>query len=187
MAEDFIIPLNGLKPGRTGFSWHAGKEFFNRFENAEIIGADIAVDVEVEKSGTYLGVDCGLHGTLTVPCDRCLEDVVVPISSESGFSVKFGDEPVLTEETVNGDEREVIYLPDEGTDLDMSQIVYDFACLSLPMQRVHEEGKCNQETLKYLDRGVFSAPSETGKAEEEDAGRDMYNPFAVLKGLKLDE
>lgn len=182
MKDEFIIPLNGLKPGRTSFSWHVGKEFFRRFENTEIIDADIVADVVAEKSGSYLGVDCSLSGTLTVPCDRCMEDVVLPVDAQALLSVKFGAEPVSEEEITVSDEREIVYLPEEGADMDLSQTVYDYACLSLPMQRVHEEGKCNPEALKYL--------SGEGEDREEDrkteVNNDTYNPFAVLKGLKLD-
>ena len=32
----------------------------------------------------------------------------------------------------------------------MSQIVYDYICLSLPLQRVHEEGECNPEVMARL-------------------------------------
>lgn len=182
MKDEFIIPLNGLKPGRTSFSWHVGTEFFRRFENTEIIDADIVADVVAEKSGSYLGVDCSLSGTLTVPCDRCMEDVVLPVDAKALLSVKFGAEPVSEEEITVSDEREIVYLPEDGVDMDLSQTVYDYACLSLPMQRVHEEGKCNPEALKYLS-GEGKEREEDRKTEENN---DTYNPFAVLKGLKLD-
>ena len=183
MTDEFIIPLNGLKPGRTSFSWHAGMEFFKKFGNAEIIDADIVVRAEVEKSGSYLGIDCGLEGSLTVPCDRCMEDVTLPVSAHAKLSVKFGSEPVSSEETVVGDdEREVIYLPEDGSDMDMSQTIYDFAYLSLPMQRVHEEGGCNPAALRYLN-----GDAQEDSGSPEDGEDDTYNPFAVLKGLKLDK
>ena len=70
MNENFIIPLNGLAAGETRFSWHAGKEFFDSFENTEILDADVDIDVRVEKSGRYLGVDCEIEGEVTVECDR---------------------------------------------------------------------------------------------------------------------
>lgn len=182
MKDEFIIPLNGLKPGRTSFSWHVGKEFFRRFENTEIIDADIVADVVAEKSGSYLGVDCSLSGTLTVPCDRCMEDVVLPVDAKALLSVKFGAELVSDEEITVTDEREIVYLPEDEADMDLSQTVYDYACLSLPMQRVHEEGKCNPEALKYLS-GEGEEREEDRRTEENN---DTYNPFAVLKGLKLD-
>ena len=43
------------------------------------------------------------------------------------------------------------YTP-EGDELDLGQDVYDFVCISLPIQRVHPEGECNQETTKYLSK-----------------------------------
>jgi len=182
VTDEFIIPLNGLKPGRTSFSWHAGMEFFKKFGNAEIIDADIVVRAEVEKSGSYFGIDCEIEGNLTVLCDRCMEDVTLPVSAEAKLSVKFGDEPVSSEETVVGDdEREVIYLPEDGSDMDLSQTVYDFAYLALPMQRIHEDGECNPAALRYLSGEVVEIPDSP--VEDKD---DTYNPFAVLKGLKLD-
>lgn len=177
MTENFIIPLNGLKPGKISFSWHVGTELFREFGNDGITGADLTADAVVEKSGNYIGVDCDLNGTLTVPCDRCLEDVTLPVSSEIRLSVKFGSEPVAEDEMVVTDEREVIYLPEDTAELDMGQTIYDFACLALPMQRVHEDGKCNPEALKYLSGSGFDGENAEAKASDEN------NPFAVLKGL----
>ena len=37
MNEKFIIPLNGLTAGKNEFFLHAGKEFFDSFENTEIL------------------------------------------------------------------------------------------------------------------------------------------------------
>ena len=81
MKDAFIIPLNGLKQGRTRFSWKAGAEFFRNFDNKDIKDAEILVDVEVEKSGTYLGIDAVVSGNLTVACDRCGADVSLPVRS----------------------------------------------------------------------------------------------------------
>ena len=58
MDDRFIIPLNGLTAGENKFFWHAGKEFFDSFENTEVLDAQLDIDVRVEKSGRYVGVDC---------------------------------------------------------------------------------------------------------------------------------
>ena len=176
MKDDFIIPLNGLKPGKTAFEWRAGAGFFKRFDNKEISAADITVAAVVEKSGTYLGIDAELKGTVTIPCDRCGDDVELPVSADIELSVKFGPEPVMEEETVVSGEREVVYLPEEGADMDLSQTVYDFTCLSLPMQRTHREGECNPAAMKYITDNPGGSPEEEGEKSEN-------NPFAVLKGL----
>ncbi len=170
MEDKFIIPLNGLAAGKSEFSWQAGKEFFEAFENTEILDAELVIDVVAEKSGRYFGIDCAIDGTLTVRCDRCLEDLEMPIGTDIMLSVKFGDEE--TSEDHQEGEREIIFVPEGDAEFDMSQVIYDYVCLALPMQRHHEEGGCNPETLKYLG-GETSGQSAT----EEN------NPFAALKGM----
>ena len=177
MKDAFIIPLNGLKQGRTRFSWKAGAEFFRNFDNKDIKDAEILVDVEVEKSGTYLGIDAVVSGNLTVACDRCGADVSLPVRSRISQSIKFGTEPVSGEEIVvsEEDEKETVYLPEDGGELDMSQTVYDFACLALPMKKVHPDGECDPVALRFLSGEDF-VPEERNEDKAE-------SPFAVLKGL----
>ena len=172
MNDKFIIPLNGLAAGKNEFFWQADREFFNSFENAEILDAQLDADVIVEKSGRYIGVDCDVRGQVTVECDRCLDELDMPVDVEIKLSVKYGMEE-NSEEPQPG-EREVIFIPDTDAEFDMSQIIYDYVCLSLPMQRVHEEGECNPDALKY-----YSAGEDEVETEQEE----QNNPFAALKGM----
>ena len=125
----------------------------------------------VEKSGRYIGVDCYVSGKVVVECDRCLENLEMPVDLDILLSVKFGDAE-SSDETQEG-EREVIFLPVDNAELDMKQVVYDYVCLSLPLQRIHEDGECNPDAIKYLEaQEVKEVSEETDK-----------NPFAALKGL----
>ena len=165
--------MNGLAQGRSEFCYRVGEEFFGAFGNSEISDADIAVEVTVEKANGFIGVDCSISGTVTMPCDRCLEPVTLPVDTFAQLSVKFGPEPAEAPLPMEG-EREILYLSDADTDLDLSQTVYDYTLLALPMQKVHAEGECNPETLKYLSR-------EETAAETSEVGTD--SPFAALKAL----
>ena len=171
MNDKFIIPLNGLAAGETRFSWQAGKEFFDSFENSEILDAHLDADVRVEKSGRYIGVDCDVRGEVTVECDRCLDELDMPVDVEIMLSVKYGNEE-SSEEPQQG-EREVIFIPETDAEMDMSQIIYDYVCLSLPMQRMHEPGECNPEVMK-----CYGAPEESEISAEE-----VETPFSALKDL----
>lgn len=178
MKDDFVVPLNGLAQGRNEFRRSAGKEFFDRFENSEILDADLSVTVSVEKSGRFTGVDCEIEGHVTVSCDRCLEDLQLPVNTGFKLSVKFGPaapgaEPGASGPETEGD-REIVILPENDTDLDLSQVVYDYVCLSLPVQRVHEEGGCNPDAVKYLN-----SPDGGSLGGEKDA----QTPFESLKSL----
>ena len=166
---DFLIPLNGLAAGKTLYRWTAGKEFFEEFENSDILDAALAVEAEAEKSGHYIGVDFHISGDLTVECDRCLGDLVIPVDSVGRLSVKFGDEAGGTFQAEE-DGHEVVVVPEVESDLDLRQIIYDYACLALPMSRVHAERECDPEVISRL--GCRQAPEES---------ENTVSPFAVLK------
>ena len=160
-----------MAAGESRFSWHAGKEFFDGFDNTEILAADIDIEVVVERSGRYLGVDCEVDGKVTVECDRCLEDLDIPICTDIMLSVKYGSEE-NSDDHQEG-EREVVFIPQDEAELDLSQIIYDYVCLAVPMQRVHEEGVCNPETMRYY----AAEAADSAESEEQN------NPFAALKDM----
>lgn len=125
--QPFVVSLPDLGGGPKLFEWRAGHEFFESFGNTEILDADIVVTARVSDRGLTVKADCEIHGSVTVACDRCLEDLVIPV--DASF-----------EET---------YTPESG-ELDLGQDVYDYVCILIPLQRTHPEGECNVETTKYL-------------------------------------
>ena len=168
---DYIIPLNGWAAGEREYRWLAGIKFFQKFDNSEILDAAVEVKAKAVKSGHYIGVDLDVQGSVTVPCDRCLEDLTLPVEAHPSFSVKFGEEASSEEEMQEGS-REILFLDASNADLDLSQVIYDYVCLSLPLQRVHAEGECNPDTVRFLGQ----------EPENEEAG-ETNSPFAALKGL----
>ena len=127
--QPFVVKISALASGVSHYDWIADASFFGKFENTEILDADIKVSLTLHNHGVTVDAECEIEGTVTVACDRCLEDLVLPV--ETSF--------------------EESYVP-EDDDLDFSQDVYDFVCTALPIQRVHEEGGCNEETIKYLSK-----------------------------------
>ena len=150
----FIIPLNDWAAGERNFLSHAGLEFFQKFGNTEILDADVNVEIRVVKDGrNKVEADLHLEGTVTVPCDRCLDPVAIPVVADPS-------------ETLTPGAGEVEW--------DLSQAVYDFVCLSLPLQRLHPEGECDPDTVRFLSH------KEHGN---EEAEAQANSPFAALKGL----
>ena len=95
----------------------------------------------------------------------------LPVEAHPSFSVRFGEE-VASEEQMREGTREILFLSATDADLDLGQVIYDYVCLALPMQRVHAEGECNPETVRFLSQ----------EPQNEEAG-DTNSPFAALKGL----
>ena len=127
-----VISIKGLRPGTSHYEWHAGAEFFEAFENSEIRDADLNVVADIFNHGDSLEAKCAIDGTVTVICDRCLEELTLPVSTD----FELGEEDGL----------------DPAQDVDLRQDVYDFTLISLPMQRTHPDGECNEETVKYLSK-----------------------------------
>ena len=127
--QPFIVKLGSLPSGTSRFEWHAGAEFFGIFGNSEILDADVDVRAVLHNRGVTVDAECEMEGTVTVPCDRCLEDLVIPVTAS------FEESYVA-----------------EGGELDLSQDVYDYVCVALPFRKVHPEGECNLETIKYLSK-----------------------------------
>ena len=146
-----VIPLNGWAAGERKFHSHADLEFFQTFDNTEILDADVDVEIRVVKKERKVEAELHLSGTVTVPCDRCLEPLAVPVEANPS--------EVLKPESL-------------AEDWDLSQAVYDYICLSLPLQRVHPEGECNPDTVRFL-----------GQEERTDEEAEANSPFAALKGL----
>ena len=172
--QPFIVPLSDLPSGKTLLRWHAEGQFFSAFENSEILDADLVVGVKVEKSGRYAGVEMDVEGTVVVECDRCLGDLELPVSVHPSFSIKFGEATEEPSSAFEG-EKEILMLSESDADLDLRQVIYDYVCTSLPLTRVHPEGECDPETVKYLHSEDEDLPGETAEP--------VSNPFAALKDL----
>ena len=126
--QPFTVRLIDLKPGESLHEWRSDGKFFEDFGNSEILGADIRVSARVRLHGVTADVDCEVDGSVTVACDRCLEELEIPVRLSFAES----------------------YVP-EGAELDLSQDVYDYVCTSLPLKRVHPDGECNQAAVRFLN------------------------------------
>jgi len=122
--QPFVLSLKDLKTGTNEFHWHVDGEFFATFGNPDIQDADLEAEVEVLYEGWNIEVKVQVEGTVTVLCDRCLGELKLPVS------LSFETDEVET----------------------LSQDFYDEVCLSLPMSKVHEDGGCDEETVRYLSK-----------------------------------
>jgi len=171
LNQDIIIPVKGLPFGESSFRFEIGEPFFQAFENSQIKDADCSVRVQVVRHQTLLEIVCQVTGFVVVECDRCLEDLTLKVDIAPRLTVGFGN--VEVEENGDGDE-DVLVIDRSQRELDLNQFVYDYVCLSLPLVKVHPEGKCNPEMLRYLSE---SEGTETGPEGE------TTRPFEALKDL----
>jgi uncharacterized metal-binding protein YceD (DUF177 family) len=157
-VRDYIIlPLCNLEKRKYTLKFRLNTEFFSDFQNPEIIEGSVEISLDVEKFSSFMNVVLTFSGTLTVSCDRCLENLDIPVEGENMISVVFGNIPDEPEEE-NPDE-DIIYVNAEDEDIDLTVYVYESICLAMPIQRVHGNDKngkslCNPEMLKYITNRI---------------------------------
>lgn len=149
VRKEFLIPFSGLKEGFHEYDFKITDEFFESFEYAEVEKGNLDVHVVLERQPRMLIFDFTIHGTVTIPCDRCLEDYMQELHGEERLIVKLGSE-------YDEESDEIIVIPDSEHRIDISHLVYEYLVLLLPYKRIHGEDKegkslCNPEILKLID------------------------------------
>lgn len=133
---------------------------------------DLVLDSVVE--GIYVSGEASW--TLTIPCDRCLRDVVVDRSVDVG-------ELFADPARIRSDEDEIdegYELRDGATAIDLERMLHDLVVLDLPTRVRCEREDC---TVPAADGVRFMTEDEAIAAEAE-----RVDPrWAVLEGLDLSD
>jgi uncharacterized metal-binding protein YceD (DUF177 family) len=170
LYQDIVIPIKGLPLGESTFRFEIGEPFFQAFENGQIKDADCSVKVSVVRHQTLLDIVCEIGGFVVVECDRCLEDLTLKVDIAPHLTVGFGTVDVDDEAA----EDDVLVVDPSESELSLDQFVYDYICLSLPLVKVHPDGKCNPEMLRFIT---------DNEGTETTAENEMSRPFEGLKTL----
>lgn len=186
--SEFELPLKSLPLGTHTFSYHIGKQFFVDMESADVRDADLSVLLTVKHDGEPYVLEFAVSGTVTVPCDRCLDDLVCPIEATYGVTVKLGKD-------YNDDSDEVLQIPATDPTLNVSYMICDTVVLAIPMKHIHAPGQCNRAMSAVLRRHRAAEPDgdiltdgEDGDMAECDSGSEPTDPrWEALKKLKDNE
>lgn len=141
----FIIPLKDLEDKLTDYEYHLDEEFFKSIDQEEILSGDLDARVYVKKTVDAFELDIEIDGDIVVTCQRCLDELTLPIYTEEHLVVRYGDDK--TAET-----DELVIIPESEGVIDMSWYLYEFIGLNIPILPVHEEGECNEQMEELLEK-----------------------------------
>jgi uncharacterized metal-binding protein YceD (DUF177 family) len=138
----FCIPFSGLSFGRHTFDFHVNDMFFETFNYEEISNCDINIKLDFEKTERFLKLDFYFSGKYSVPCDRCLDLVEIPVNHDETQIVNFGNETDFDSEVwiVSPKEHELI----------LDKYIYETLVLLRPFSVMHDIKNCNPDMLKQL-------------------------------------
>jgi len=154
--DQFLIPVIGIKLGTSFYDFKIDDTFFDQFEYSEIKIGNVDVHVVMEKEEKLMHFHFTLRGSVRVPCDRCYEPIDQEISGEEDLIVKFGADFHEESETVQ-------IIPEGENQFNVSQFLYEYVHLLLPIRRVHPEDEngvsaCDPEVIKRIEE--LEKPSE---------------------------
>lgn len=129
--------------------------FFSRLDQSEITGGKIAVCIAVsERTPLIYRAEVQVEGEVTVACDRCLGPLTLPVETCDSVIVKDGP----AEES---DADDTLYVDDRSGVYDFSWLIYELTETALPLQRVHDEGECDESVTQY----ILTSPDEDDEAD----------------------
>lgn len=173
------LKLKTLPFGTHAVECHLDESFFNLDEQTEVRRADVDVTLQVtRKSENTYHLEVACDGTVTIPCDRCLDDLDLPVEVDYSLNV----EQMGTELDDSNDE--LLIVPSDWRELDAAPIVRDTVLLAIPMTHCHEnEDDCNADMLDLLDSHLAEAvPDDVDDDQSETTSTDPR--WEALKKLK---
>ncbi len=157
----FRIDLKNLPSGGNRFCYTVEDDFFEALEVQDVIrGGHVEVTLGVKRTAGVYALTFDFEGTVRVPCDRCLDDVELPIEGDGALRVKLGEEFSDDGDMVTVSEREQV--------VDVAWNLYEFIALALPIKHTHEEGGCNAEMQGLLGNLGVDEVNE-GDADDDEA------------------
>lgn len=172
----YNIEFKGLKEGLHDYEFVIDNKFFEHFEESLVENGAVQAEVQLEKRSSFLKLNLQLKGWVEITCDNCLEDYHQSIEIETEQFIKFG------EETEFDDGDNVIWVLPEEHAINLTQTIYEYIVLSIPLKHVHpndtKENSCNPEMLEKLSEYM------PGDEKEDDNEDDIDPRWAALKNLK---
>lgn len=149
MGKKYVVKFAGLANGIHKYEFRIDRKLFEEFEAEDILDADLFLDFTMEKSERQLVFLFKVKGGIVVACDRCLEEMSVPLNFEREYYVGFGDTYEETDENM-------CVIPRNEHSFDLSKLIYEYVMLSKPMRCVHGEVEgncqvCSQEMTDILN------------------------------------
>jgi uncharacterized metal-binding protein YceD (DUF177 family) len=171
--REYEIAFVGLKPGIHVYEYRVDDKFFIPYGEQDFRNCVAGIKLSLDKKTGFMQLRFDIDGAVEANCDRCGNSLPLQLWDEFNIIVKIVDEPDAMNE--QEEDPDVYYISRGESHLYLSDWIYEFINLSIPLQKVcgeDEQGKskCNPEVLEKL------------KKMEEDVKKDSSN--TVWKGLE---
>ncbi|MCX7953903.1 MAG: DUF177 domain-containing protein [Bacteroidales bacterium] len=147
-SDEYIINIKSLKNAEYKYLYKINKSFFSDFVYENINDVNLDVCLTLIKNNDLFDLTFNIEGTILTVCDRCNDDLLMPINFTHHLFIQLSDNP-------KEEGTDIIFIPSNTTEIDVSPLIFEAVIFSIPMRHVHEYDEkgnslCNEETLKIL-------------------------------------
>ena len=184
--KTYQIDLRNLSLAETyKFEYVLEDGFFESVDGPEVRQGKVNVSLSVVRMSSAFELGFHIEGVVTVTCDRCLEDMEIPVETINRLIVTFGEMYAETSD------EQVIVSEEEGF-INVAWYMYEFIALAIPIKHVHNPGECNEvmaSKLKefcvddFIDDNDISENIEREITESEKIERPSDPRWDVLRNL----
>ncbi len=140
---DYNIDIFKLSNSSHQYNFDFDDSFFDMFEGSFVTKGRGKVDLELLKSDTFIELKFEIAGKIELVCDRSLEPFWNELSLTNKLLLKFGDD---WEEISD----EILMMPRNEQTINVSQYIYEFIGVSIPMKKLHPKFNNEDETDNFV-------------------------------------
>ncbi len=144
--KQYNIVLKDILDEARMFEFDLDSAYFKKIDSPEVQIGKVLAKVSVQKkSGTY-ELKFDLNGVISIPCDRCLDNMNQSIQYKEKLLVKFGEK--------FSEENEIVIVPQSDGAINIAWFLYEFIVLNIPIKHVHAQGECNKMMVGKLKKHI---------------------------------
>ena len=162
--ESLKIDLKGLKDEETSLEFTLDDTYLEALDGADVKKGSLHVSVSIRKATGFFEFNFHTDGIVIIPCDRCLDDMELPVDTDNRLIVKLGSN--------YSEEDDIIVVPEDEGILDMAWFIYEFVALVIPIRHVHAPGKCNPAMTQALEELSADRSSDEESTQPTDSRWD---------------
>ena len=144
--ELYNVVLKDINDETRVFEYDLDNTYFKKIDSPEIQKGNVKAKVSVQRKLSTYELQFIIEGSVIIPCDRCLDDMVQPIHYKEKLQVKFGDS--------FSEEDEIVIVPESEGAINIAWFLYEFIVLNIPLKHVHPTGECNKTMATKLKKHV---------------------------------
>src|ERR1700721_4402977 len=151
--REFEIAFVGLTPGVHEFFYRITDKFFEAYNQQDFRHCETNIKLSLDKKNGFMLLKFEIGGKIEICCDRCGNMLPLDLWDEFNILVKLVEDPDIMNRQEEGPD--VYYISKGESHLHVSDWIYEFINLSIPLQRMCKEeeigGKyCNKDVLNML-------------------------------------